>query len=287
MITLQTAEDRAQRSKKLNTLILGKPGVGKTFMARTLPPQTTLFADCEAGTLSLEATKELPAWKGTTLDIRKEAQKLNVHPWELCRALACIWGGWDPAAAPGDPYCKAAYESYVHIVCGGNATIFDHFQNIFVDSVTVVSRWCLDWAKRQPGAFSEKTGKPDIRGAYGILGQEIVAWATVLQHQPKNIILSCILEEEMDEFKRVFWNSQIEGKQGGKKLPGIFDLVMTLAWVDFGEQQGKHRVLITQENNAFGYPAKDRSGLLEPYEKPDLGAIISKIQNFNVNTVAA
>lgn len=286
MLQLETAQDRMARQKKLNTLIMGKSGVGKTYLARTLPPETTLFADAEAGTLSLEKSKDQPAWQGTTLNLRKESQKLGVHPWELCRALACILAGPDPAAKDG-PYSFLSYQQYVNVVCGGNATMFDHFQNIFVDSVTVVSRWCLDWAKKQPEAFSEKTGKPDTRGAYGVLGQELVMWATQLQHQPKNIILSCILEEEMDEFKRVFWNSQIEGKQAGKKLPGIFDLVMTLAWVDFGEPHGKQRVLITQENNEFGYPAKDRSGLLEKFERPDLGAIIAKIQNFNVNTVSA
>ena len=280
MLKLETAQDRMQRSKKLNTLIMGAPGIGKTFLARTLPPEKTLFADAEAGTLSLEKSKDQPAWQGTTLDLRKQALALNVHPWELCRGIACLLAGPDPAQSSG-PYSLTAYNSYVTVICGGNPNMFDHFENIFFDSITVISRWCLDWAKKQPEAISEKTGKPDIRGAYGLLGQEIVTWATHLQHQPKNIILSCILEEEMDEFKRVFWSAQIEGKQAGKKLPGIFDVVMTMAWVDFGEQVGKHRVLVTQEGNEFGYPAKDRSGLLEKYERPDLGAIIAKIQNFN------
>lgn len=284
MLQLQTAQDRMQRLKKLNMLIMGKPGAGKTFMARTLPAENTLFLDGEAGTLSLEETKTLPAWGGTTLDMRKEALKLGVHPWELCRAIACVLAGPDPVQQSG-PYSQQAYDSYVQIMCGGNPNMFDQFKNIYVDSVTVISRWCLDWSKKQPEAFSEKTGKPDTRGAYGLLGQELVAWATQLQHQPKNIFLSCILEEEMDEFKRVFWSSQIEGKQGGKKLPGIFDIVVTLTEIDFGEPYGKQRVLVTQENNQFGYPAKDRSNVLENFERPDLGAIIQKVENRSTTTI--
>ncbi|MEI7774513.1 MAG: hypothetical protein WCK17_07025, partial [Verrucomicrobiota bacterium] len=42
--------------------------------------------------------------------------------------------------------------------------------------------------KGQPDAFSEKTGKPDIRGAYGLHGREMIAWLVHLQHtRAKNI----------------------------------------------------------------------------------------------------
>ena len=45
-------------------------------------------------------------------------------------------------------------------------------------------------AKEQPEAFSEKTGKPDIRGAYGLHGREMIGWITHLQHtRVKNVVL--------------------------------------------------------------------------------------------------
>lgn len=279
MLEFQTAQDRLLRQKKVNMLITGAQGVGKTFSARTLDPQTTLFIDCEAGTLSLEESKEFPAWQGTTMDMKKMAQKLNLHPWVICRGIASLLLGPDPADKDG-PYSAAAYQQYLGYFLGGDLSKIASFNTIFVDSLTVVSRWAFDWACQQPECMSEKTGKLDKRGAYGLMGTELVTWATNLQHQPRNVILSCILESDEDDFKRQFWQLQIEGKAAGRKIPGIFDIVMTLAAVDFGEQ-GKHKVFVTQEGNGLGYPAKDRSGLLEPYERPDLGAIINKIQNFH------
>ena len=40
---------------------------------------------------------------------------------------------------------------------------------VFVDSITDLTRQAMAWAKKRPEAFSERTGKPDIRGAYGLL----------------------------------------------------------------------------------------------------------------------
>lgn len=34
----------------------------------------------------------------------------------------------------------------------------------------------------RPQTFSEKTGKPDTRGVYGLLGQEMITALTPLQH---------------------------------------------------------------------------------------------------------
>lgn len=276
MIEFETAQDRLARAKKVNALIVGPPGIGKTHAARTLGADDTLFIDCEAGTLSLEQSKDHAAWLGTTVSIRQQSLKMNVHPWEMCRAIACVLAGPDPAA-PNGPYSAIMHGNYVQMLCGGDANKFAKFKNYFVDSATVASRWAFQWACLQPECISQKTGKLDKLNAYGLMGQEMVNWATQLQHAPQNIFMSCILETENDEFNRKLFKLQMEGRAAAEKLPGIFDLVMSLAWVEF-EGQGKHRVFVTQENNPHGFPAKDRSGLLEPYEKPDLGYIIQKIQ---------
>lgn len=280
MLEFQTAKDRLLNKKKINMLITGVAGAGKTFCARTLPPENSLFVDCEAGTLSLERSKENEAWEGTIISLHKEAQKMGVHPWVMCRGIASLLLGPDPLDPTGF-YGQERYNDYVAYLADGNPNIFDKFENIFVDSLTVISRWAFDWACQQPECQSEKTKKLDKRSAYGLMGIELVTWATKLQHQPKNIILSCILENELDEYKRPIWDLQIEGKTAGKKIPGIFDLVLTIAKVDFGADVGLQRVFITQEGNDLGVPAKDRSDLLEPFERPDLGAIINKIQNFH------
>jgi len=269
MLKFETAQDRLSKKKKVNILLFGGAGVGKTYQARTLDPEKTLFLDGEAGTLALGN------WPGSTFSIREQSMALNAHPWELCRALACILAGPEPSAKPDSPYAKAAYDSYVARL--GGPEQFAKFENIYVDSVTVASRWSFDWAQRQPEAFSEKTGKPDVRGAYGLHGREMVTWATQLQHQPKNIILSCILDEKKDDFGRTVFEPQIVGGMAGRELPGIFDIVMTLA--DFKTEDGRgYKAFVTKKDNPYGFPAKDRDGRLAELEEPDLGKLIAKIR---------
>lgn len=84
-----TADERLSRKPKINACIFGPPGVGKTYQVRTLDPQRTLVLDMEAGLLAAGD------WPGDSIDVRKQAHELGVHPWELCRALACLLGcGW-------------------------------------------------------------------------------------------------------------------------------------------------------------------------------------------------
>ena len=42
----------------------------------------------------------------------------------------------------------------------------------------------MAWAKTRPEAFSDKTGKPDTRGAYGLLAREVIGLLKHLQHAP-------------------------------------------------------------------------------------------------------
>jgi hypothetical protein len=55
------------------------------------------------------------------------------------------------------------------------------------------------------------------------------------------------------------------------------DELLTMAFVDDEETGEQFRALITDVNNPWGYPAKDRSTRLAPLEKPDLGRILTKI----------
>jgi hypothetical protein len=277
MLKIITAEERLAQKHPCNIALFAPFGWGKTFQARTLPPEKTLFFDLEAGTLALGE------WGGATLDIRSQAETAGVHPWELSRAIACLLGGADPAAAPGSPYAADTLAVYEGVL--GPRSQFEPFEYIFVDSITVASRHAFAWAQRQPEAFSEKTGKPDTRGAYGLMGREMVGWLTQLQHSGKNVIIVGILEAVKDDFGRVEYLPQIEGSKTGRELPGIFDQVITggMFVIDNGKpvldfQKGTQRGFICHQQNGYGVPAKDRSGKLEALEAPDLGAILAKIQ---------
>ena len=252
--------------------MLGPSGVGKTTQARTLDPSKTLFIDIEAGDLAIEGVP----LRGY-IDVRQQAQALGVHPWELMRGLACLLCGPDPSD-PSGPYSRTAFDAYrVAIMDETVGEMFAACDTIFVDSITVASRLCFSWCQQQPEAFNAN-GKPDTRGAYGILGKEMIRWLTVLQHIPgKSIIVVGILEKMVDDLKRVTWEPQIEGGKTAREMGGIFDQIITLQ--NFTTEGGvNYRAFVTHQDNAYGYPAKDRSGRLSPLEEPNLGKLIHKIR---------
>lgn len=270
MLRIIKADERNATPAKINIALFGPSGVGKTTQARTLDPKTTLFVDLEAGTLAIQD------WAGDVVDVRAEAAQHNMHPWDVARGLACFLGGPDPAAPPSSPYSAKAYEWYCQMF--GDPAALAKYDTIFVDSITVASRFAFEWAKLQPESFSEKTGKPDTRGAYGLLGQEMVRWLTQLQHiKGKSIIVVGILDKHVDDLKRVSWEPQIEGSKAGRELPGIFDQVITLQ--NFTTPDGTaYRAFVCHQNNPDSFPAKDRSGRLELLEPPHLGSLINKIR---------
>lgn len=282
-LKIVTADERLAQPPKINIALFGPSGAGKTFQAQTLPEETTLFIDLEAGTLALQG------WKGDVIDIRRQAEAVGAHPWELARAIACLLCGPDPAAPKDSPYSRDWYAKYTELL-GAREELFGKYTTVFVDSITVASRLAFSWAKTQPQALSEKTGKPDNRGAYGLLGQEMVAWLTTLQHIPgMSVIVVGILDRMKDDFGRITWEPQIEGSKAGRELPGIFDEVVSLGLFSqtdegglaFAPDGGKHRAFVCHQNNGFGLPAKDRSGRLDDIERPDLGALMRKIAEGN------
>ena len=147
----------------------------------------------------------------------------------------------------------------------------------------------MAWAKTRPEAISEKTGKPDTRGAYGLLAREVIGLLKHLQHAPgKTVIFVGILEKVTDELNRTTWQPQLEGGKVARELPGIVDQVCTLSlFTPEGESwrhdpdRGEVRRLVCRAGNPFALPAKDRSGRLDVTEPPDLGALLAKINTTN------
>ena len=140
----------------------------------------------------------------------------------------------------------------------------DWYPTFFLDSITQLSRQCFAWCKTQPGAVSDRTGKPDMRGAYGLLGQEMIGALTHLQHaRGKNVVFVAILDERLDDYNRKVFVPQIEGSKTSLELPGIVDEVVTLAEIK-AEDGSAYRAFVTHTVNPYGFPAKDRSGRLEP-----------------------
>ena len=255
-----TAEQRLAEPRGVKGVLVGKSGIGKTSQLWTLNPDSALFFDLEAGDLAVEG------WTGDTIRPRT---------WQECRDFAVFIGGPNPALRDDQAYSQAHFDG----VCAqfGEPSVLDKYETVFVDSITVAGRLCLQWCKGQPQAYSEKTGKPDTRGVYGLMGQEMIAWLTHLQHtRRKNVWFVGILNEALDDFNRRVFSLQIDGAKTGLELPGIVDVVLTLA--DIKSDDGNHyRAFVCHTINHWGYPAKDRSGRLDVIEEPHLGRLMTKM----------
>ena len=255
-----SADQRLAERRGIKGCIFGKSGIGKTSLLWTLPAPSTLFMDLEAGDLAIEG------WSGDTIRPRT---------WQECRDFAVFIGGPNPALRDDQVYSQAHFNA----VCEqfGDPSSLDKYETVFIDSITVAGRLCFQWAKGQPQAFSERTGKPDMRGAYGLHGQEMIAWLTHLQHtRGKNIWFVGILDEKLDDFNRKVFTPQIDGSKTGNELPGIVDEVIAMAEITEGDGES-YRAFVCQTLNPYGFPAKDRSGRLDVIEEPHLGRLMEKI----------
>jgi AAA domain len=257
MLKIISADQRLAERRGVKALIVGPSGVGKTSLLRTLNPMHTLFFDVEAGDL---AVQEVPV------------DTVRVNDWTTARDLACRIGGPNPSYPPTACYSQAHFDTV-----GGALENIAKYDTLFVDSITAVSRLSFRWAEQQPEAFSERTGKKDTRGAYGLHAREMIAWLNQLQHaRDLNVIFVAILEKVIDDFNVATWQPQMEGGKTGRELPGIVDQIITMQFVDFGD--GKPvRTFVCTSPNQWGYPAKDRSGRLEQIEEPHLGKLIDKL----------
>ncbi|HKF09925.1 MAG TPA: ATP-binding protein [Xanthobacteraceae bacterium] len=254
-----SADQRFAEPRGVKALIVGPTGIGKTSLLRTLDSRRTLFVDSEAGDISVQ-------------DVPVDA--IRVDDWPTARDLACRIGGPNSSFPPTACYNEAHYQAV-----GGALDNLDRYDTVFVDSITAASRLSFRHAEQQPEAFSERTGKKDTRGAYGLHAREMIAWLQHLQHaRGKNVIFVGILERTVDEFNVASWQLQMEGSRTGRELPGIVDEIITMQWVDFGDG-APVRTFVCTSPNPWGYPAKDRAGRLEQIEAPHLGKLITKLIN--------
>jgi hypothetical protein len=257
-----TADERMAGQGAIKGLIAGTSKVGKTSLLWTLDAPTTLFVNLEAGELSVQG------WTGDSVEVRT---------WGDARNLACFLGGPNPALRSDQIYSQAHYNAIADEYHAGIHP--GKYITIFVDSITEASRLCWQWCTGQPDAFSEKTGKPDTRGTYGLLGREMIAWLKQLQHAKNcNVWFVCLLDSKKDDFGRTVHDLQIEGSKTGLELPGIVDQVITMSELT-AEEGTQYRAFVCTRPNPWGFPAGDRSCKLDQLEPPHLGRLMEKIKN--------
>lgn len=157
------------------------------------------------------------------------------------------------------------------------------FETVCLDSISEIAEVVLN---------HEKKATKDPRQAYGALTEQMTDLLRAFRDLPgRNVYMSAKMERTKDEHTgAVLFGPSMPGQRLGQALPYLFDEVLCLRVEKDAETGAPVRALQTQPDYQYG--AKDRSGVLEPFEAPDLEAIFRKIAGITpaapaANTTAA
>lgn len=142
------------------------------------------------------------------------------------------------------------------------------YESICLDSISEICETILS---------NEKDKVKDPRQAYGSMNEKIIGLVKMFRDLPgRNVYMSAKMNRMEDNLGQVVYAPALPGKAAAQDLPYYFDGVYALR-VEKDQKGTPHRMLMTQPDGQW--TAKDRSGRLEPWEQPDLGAIIDKIRS--------
>jgi len=139
------------------------------------------------------------------------------------------------------------------------------FESIALDSISEMGEVCL---------AAEKAKSKDPRQAYGEMQTTMAEVVRSFRDLPRHVLFTAKLDKTQDEMGRMLYSPSMPGQKTGQALPYFFDLVLALR-VEKDTDGNIQRALMCQSDGLW--QAKDRSGKLDAWEAPDLGAIIEKI----------
>jgi len=140
------------------------------------------------------------------------------------------------------------------------------FQSVALDSISEVAEVVLN---------AELKANKDGRAAYGELNTKMTELIRAFRDLPgKHVYMSAKLEKSQDEMGKLLFNPAMPGKSLTQGLPYFTDLVLALR-VERDADGNSQRALMCNSDGVW--QAKDRSGKLDQWETPDLGALIGKI----------
>lgn len=153
-----------------------------------------------------------------------------------------------------------------HLWCQQSAEA-GQFQTVYLDSITEIAEVVLANAKKLV---------KDPRQAYGELIEKMLSTIKAFRDlQGKHVVMTAKMEPFKDALNgTVTYMASMPGSKLGPQLPYLFDEVFRLG-IGVDAQGAKYRFLQTQPD--LQYSAKDRSGVLDPVEPPDLNYVFNKI----------
>lgn len=146
----------------------------------------------------------------------------------------------------------------------------DDYEWIVLDSISEIAEVCLN---------ANKAANKDGRAAYGDMNDMMSELIRKYRDLSKNVYMTAKQARVKDDVTgQTFFGPSMPGAKLTGDLPYFFDEVFALhTWKD--EDGNIGRTLQTSRDHQ--YEAKDRSGVLNMYEDPDLGAIRNKILGIN------
>ena len=140
------------------------------------------------------------------------------------------------------------------------------FESFALDSLSEIAEVVLN---------DEKKKTKDPRQAYGALQEQMTDIIRAFRDlSGKNVYFSAKCEKSQDEQGRMLYAPSMPGAKLGQQLPYFFDEVLALRVEKDGDGVIQ-RALMCESDGLW--QAKDRSGKLDAWEAPDLGAIIHKV----------
>ena len=141
------------------------------------------------------------------------------------------------------------------------------FESVALDSISEIAEVVLN---------AEKKATKDPRQAYGAMQEQMADIIRAFRDLPgRHVYMSAKLEKTQDEMGRVLYAPSMPGNKTGQALPYFFDEVLALRVEKDGDGVTQRALMCDSDGL---WLAKDRSGKLEAWEAPDLGAIITKMQ---------
>jgi energy-coupling factor transporter ATP-binding protein EcfA2 len=140
------------------------------------------------------------------------------------------------------------------------------FDSIVLDSISEIAEVVL---------IHEKAVNKDGRAAYGEMAVQMTSIIRAFRDLPgKHVLMTAKVEKSQDETGRILYSPSMPGNKVGQSLPYFFDEVLALR-VEKDAEGVAQRALMCDSDGLW--LAKDRSGKLDAWESPDIGAVIAKI----------
>ena len=140
------------------------------------------------------------------------------------------------------------------------------FESVALDSISEIGEVVL---------AEELKKNKDGRAAYGELNTVMASMIRAFRDLPnKHVYFTAKCDKSQDETGRMLYAPSMPGKSLSMQIPYFFDLLLALR-VEKDQEGNAQRALMCDSDGIW--QAKDRSGKLDTWEAPDLGAIIAKI----------